>query len=297
MAFYFITKRVPAGSKTRSRAARWRARGGRLEEVLAHGPQAGDKLLLTLHLGGQPLERGGRDLEGVAGHDGLHLGARGRRALAVIQLDERADGVGAAVGEVDLAVDAARADERWVEQLRVVGGHDHDAVLGLERAVQGVEQAGQRELVRLGGIRRLGDGAHRVVAALLVGAAHAARAHLREECAEKVHGSATLPLVVIGAKVDKVVVVVVIVVVVVVVKLVLVVVLVVLVVLVLVVLVVAVLVLVVLGILAQPEQQRHQHAETFAGHPEQLWHPHPGAFAEHPCPRAQGPRPVRHQGQ
>mmetsp|Transcript_3462 Transcript_3462/g.7547 ORF Transcript_3462/g.7547 Transcript_3462/m.7547 type:complete len:243 (-) Transcript_3462:442-1170(-) len=49
--------------------------------------------------------------------------------------------------KVDLAVDAAGADQGRVQLLRVVGGHHHDAPLSVHHAVQGVEQACQVECV------------------------------------------------------------------------------------------------------------------------------------------------------
>ena len=93
------------------------------------------------------------------------LRRRRRQGAGALGLDAREDrpeeprdDVGGRVAEVHDAVDAARPQQRRVQLLDVVGGHDQDAALGRGHAVDDVEEARQRDALgrRVRGRRRHG---------------------------------------------------------------------------------------------------------------------------------------------
>mmetsp|Transcript_1335 Transcript_1335/g.2326 ORF Transcript_1335/g.2326 Transcript_1335/m.2326 type:complete len:230 (-) Transcript_1335:1322-2011(-) len=117
-----------------------------------------DEVIHLVVLRAELLDHGGGEVEARAvGAVEDHLKVQ---PLAVVQLAlevvfHHLAGLGVLhVPEVDLLVDAAGADERCVQLLRVVGGHDHDAVGAVHDAVQHVQQPGKVKLVRRAGPAR-----------------------------------------------------------------------------------------------------------------------------------------------
>mmetsp|Transcript_3472 Transcript_3472/g.7579 ORF Transcript_3472/g.7579 Transcript_3472/m.7579 type:complete len:241 (-) Transcript_3472:1262-1984(-) len=79
-------------------------------------------------------------------HGSQHL-LRLRRHRAKVVPHHLEGLAGAHAAHVDLLVDTARSDERGVQLLGVIGGHDDDAVGCVNHSIQDVQDAGQAQLI------------------------------------------------------------------------------------------------------------------------------------------------------